>query len=97
MDGNVGEISHLTMKYFCICRANYKRIEATSNWVTSEEGLFKMLQVLLGTLGMLPRKRLVNISATQPGTGSGFTPMLHSAHDAGYRGGLSRYIHDLSL
>lgn len=42
MDGNVGEISHQTLKYFCICRANYKRIEATSNWVTSEEGLFKM-------------------------------------------------------
>jgi len=42
MEGNLGEISHQSMKYFCICRANYRRVEATSNWVTGEEGIFKM-------------------------------------------------------
>mmetsp|Transcript_16990 Transcript_16990/g.25215 ORF Transcript_16990/g.25215 Transcript_16990/m.25215 type:complete len:377 (-) Transcript_16990:130-1260(-) len=52
-EGNLGEITHLSLKYFCICRANYKRIEATSNWVTSEEGVFKMAYNMLAGVVVL--------------------------------------------
>jgi len=41
-EGLGGEMAHQVTKHMCICRTNYKRIEATSNWVTGEEGIFKI-------------------------------------------------------
>lgn len=40
-DTRGGDIAHRTMR-LCMCRTNFRRIEATSNWVTGEEGIFKI-------------------------------------------------------
>lgn len=50
--GMKGEIAHQSLKHCCICISNYRRIEATSNWVTGEEGLFKIMYNIVAGISL---------------------------------------------
>jgi len=45
-DGLTGDLINVARKCSCFAE-NYKRVEATSNWVTGEEGLFKIMYNIL--------------------------------------------------
>lgn len=72
-EGIVGVVAHQTMKHICICRSSYRRIEATSNWVVGEEGIFKVTYNIVAVAAL---KLLASVPITQD---------IHSDQDAHFQ------------